>query len=105
MVLRAIAMNGEPWHLDKRVPVAIIFALLVQTAGAVWWASAMSSNVASLREADARLEAADVQIRLEANAHEVRIRNVENSLTRADERLIAIQEGINEIKRELASRP
>lgn len=98
-------MNGEPWHLDKRVPVAIIFALLVQTAGAVWWASAMSSNVASLREADTRLEAADVQIRLDATSRETRLRVVENSLSRADERLIAIQEGINEIKRQLEARP
>lgn len=32
------------WHLDKRVPVAIIFALLVQSAGVIWWASNMASR-------------------------------------------------------------
>jgi hypothetical protein len=98
-------MNGEPWHLDKRVPVAIIFALLIQTAGAVWWASAMTSNIAALREADARLEGADVQIRIDATSRETRLRLVETSMSRADERLIAIQEGVNEIKRQLEMRP
>lgn len=36
--------NG-PWHLDKRVPIALIMALLVQTSGAVWWAASISGTV------------------------------------------------------------
>ena len=27
------------WHLDKRVPVAIIATLIMQTFGIVWWAA------------------------------------------------------------------
>jgi Tfp pilus assembly protein PilO len=38
-------MADEQWHLDKRVPVAIIFAILIQTAGAVWWASNMTERM------------------------------------------------------------
>jgi hypothetical protein len=90
-------VNGEPWHLDKRVPVAIIFALLIQTAGAVWWASAMSSSVAALREADSRLEAADVQIRIDATSREARLRLVEQGATRMETKLEAIVEGINRL--------
>ncbi len=36
---------GEAWHLDKRVPIALIISLAVQTAGMVWWAASISSRV------------------------------------------------------------
>ena len=36
-------MSGGPragWQLDRRVPIAVVFALVLQAAGAIWWASA-----------------------------------------------------------------
>ena len=33
------------WHLDKRVPIALIAALAIQTAGIVWWASTLESRI------------------------------------------------------------
>ena len=33
------AEHREPWHLDKRVPVVIVGAILAQTFGFGWWAS------------------------------------------------------------------
>lgn len=36
---------AEPWHLDKRVPVALIFTLLFQMAVALWWASGLDSRM------------------------------------------------------------
>jgi hypothetical protein len=38
----------EPWHLDKKVPLALIVTLVLQTFAAVWWASGLSQRVASL---------------------------------------------------------
>lgn len=35
------------WTVDRRVPLALIVTLIVQTAGIVWWASSMASTVAS----------------------------------------------------------
>lgn len=35
----------EPWHLDKRVPLALIIAIVVQTGGAVWWASGRDRDI------------------------------------------------------------
>jgi hypothetical protein len=37
-----------PWHLDKRVPVALLMAILVQTFGMGWWAASISERVSSL---------------------------------------------------------
>ena len=50
--------RSEPWHLDKKVPIALIFALFVQTAGAFWWASAQDGRLIRLEEKVA-LTAAD----------------------------------------------
>jgi uncharacterized coiled-coil protein SlyX len=33
------------WHLDKRVPIAIIVALFFQSASAFWFASNLSTRV------------------------------------------------------------
>ena len=43
-------MTNEPqhWHLDKRVPVTIILALLGQTMGFVWYAAMLESRVGHL---------------------------------------------------------
>ena len=41
-------MNERPtnaWHLDKRVPIALIVSLAVQTAGLVWWAATLEGRI------------------------------------------------------------
>lgn len=40
------------WHLDKRVPIALICTLLAQTFILGWWTSRIDSRVASLEKAD-----------------------------------------------------
>ena len=37
--------DDSQWHLDKRVPITIILALLIQTASTVWWAAGVSARV------------------------------------------------------------
>lgn len=40
-----MAEGGEHWTVDKRVPVAIIFAILVQSAGVVWFFSDQNARL------------------------------------------------------------
>lgn len=42
----------EPWHLDKKVTLGVIFFLIVQTLSAVWYASEI---VGMVREHERRL--------------------------------------------------
>ena len=49
-------MNVQPqtrehWHLDKKVPVGIIVAMLMQFAGGLWFLSKLDSRVYSLETA------------------------------------------------------
>lgn len=51
---------GGRFHIDKRVPVALILAIGVQTGGAIWWASstqaALSMLAADQRRAEMRID-------------------------------------------------
>ena len=53
-------MTEQPWHLDKRVPVALIFAMIIQFAGlvsgGVWFASKLDSKIDAV---DARVTVVD----------------------------------------------
>jgi hypothetical protein len=48
------------FHVDKRVPVALIVTMLVQTAGIVWWAATISAA-----QANALVEARRIELRVE----------------------------------------
>jgi TolA-binding protein len=43
--VKETVVSDTSWHLDKRVPISLILALLVQTAGMVWWAASLSGRV------------------------------------------------------------
>lgn len=55
------------WHLDKRVPIALIITLFLQLAAGIWWASSLARDVAGLKEDVAVL---NQQIILQTNKYE-----------------------------------
>ena len=91
-----MSMGGasEPWLLDKRVNLALVGALLIQTSGIVWWASAMHSTlqteVATNQRQDAVLEAlkADVQVKADRSSEAQRVLSEQLVEQRADLRAI-----------------
>lgn len=36
------------WHLDKRVPLALILTILLQSMGAAWWASMTTEKISQI---------------------------------------------------------
>jgi hypothetical protein len=40
------------WTVDRKVPLAMIFAIVMQTMGAVWWAASVNSRLQYLEEND-----------------------------------------------------
>lgn len=54
----------EPWHLDKRVPVALIFAILLQTGAGFWWAASINERVNNLElfRQDSKNAASDIAV-------------------------------------------
>ena len=72
--------RDERWHLDKRVPLALVFTLVLQTFAIGWWASATSERVSTLER---RMDAAAPQA---------------DRLTRVEVKIETVQSGIEEIK-------
>jgi hypothetical protein len=69
------------WHLDRKVPIALILAIVLQTGGLVWWASSLSERVNALeRSRDATAPQGE-------------------RLTRVEVKIENVQQGIEEIKR------
>jgi len=75
-------MADEPWHLDKRVPVALILTLLMQSALAVWWASSLSADVTTLQQRQDKQESMIENMRTTAGAQAVQLGRIEEN-TRA----------------------
>ena len=48
----------ESWHLDKRVPVALIATLLMYGGLALWWASGIEQRVAMMEREQVKTAAA-----------------------------------------------
>ncbi len=72
--------QSRHWHLDKRVPIALIVMLLGQTFVVGWWASSTDARVTTLEK---RLDAAAPQ---------------GDRLVRVEVKLETMQSGIDEIK-------
>jgi hypothetical protein len=71
----------QSWHLDRKVPIALILAIIFQTAGIIWFAAGIYHRIETLeRDAIARGPQGD-------------------RLTRVEVKLENVQEGITEIKR------
>ena len=96
-------MANEQWHLDKRVPVAIIFAIIIQSAGGVWWASAMNER---MHQVERRLEGfaargAITERQVNEQGEEIAFLTAEiKQLSRQLERLYAQGEQTNDLLRQ-----
>jgi hypothetical protein len=75
-------MNSDDgnWHLDKKVPISLILAILMQTAGFVWWGATTAEKVSVLKE------------RLDAIAPN------SDRLTRVEVKVDSVQQSINRVE-------
>lgn len=55
-------MADSHWSLDKRIPIAIIFAFITQTVGAIWFFSELSFNVTNNKQKISNLETTQAEL-------------------------------------------
>ncbi len=71
--VRAPEASASPWRMDRQVSLAVIFALLVQTGGALLWAGGAAERIAAIeRRLDRQVGVAERRARLEAQADATR---------------------------------
>lgn len=65
--------DDNDWHLDKKVPISLIAAILMQTCGFFWWSATTSERVTALKERmDAIAPQADRLTRVEVNIESIK---------------------------------
>lgn len=79
------------WHLDRKVPIAMILTIVMQTGAFVWFAARLDQRVEVLERSETR---AAISAPVQADR-----------LTRVEVKIEGVQEGITEIKRLIQSRP
>ena len=85
--------STESWHLSKNVPITFVLAIVLQSAGIVWFVSGLESNVNTNVRDIAR--------------HEIRIAEIEKTQqamailnARIDENIKAIREMMETSRKE-----
>lgn len=73
--------NNESWHLDKRVPLALIMTSLLQIVSIVWIAAQMNADIATNKENIQRLDVNVITLQREANAQAVQLGRIEEGIS------------------------
>lgn len=75
--------HKEGWHLDKRVPLALIFAIVVQTAGMVAWFTTLGNRVTAVEAWQEKNDATRDRL----TAIETQLSGMKDSLVRIERKL------------------
>lgn len=89
--------RSDSWHLDKRVPIGFILALLVQSAGIVWWGAGLDGQVNDHDRRIVGLERVDDDRIDEMNAIEGRLSRLEANSAAQLETLRRIEAGLDRV--------
>lgn len=71
------------WQIDKHVPIALLFAIAIQTGGALWWAATINSRVTVLEQ----------QV--------IALAPLRDTLNKLDATLLDLKEDVRDIKSQL----
>ena len=83
----AAPVDDGAWHLDRKVPIALIATIVIQTMAIVWWAAKTDARVDQLE----RWQAASLPL--------------SERVIRLEEKIGVVQQGITEIKQLVTARP
>lgn len=82
-------MNHEkPFRLDRRIPVALVFAFVLQTGGALFWAGSAAQRISEVeRQSQTNTSAVERVVRLEAqvNAMHEQLSRIETKIDQLSE--------------------
>lgn len=86
-----IDKSDSQWHLDRKVPIALILSIFLQTGGIVWWGATTNARINSLEE--------------KASGFAAQVATQPERLAKVETKLESVQDGIAEIKSILRREP
>jgi septal ring factor EnvC (AmiA/AmiB activator) len=84
----------QGWKIDKHIPVAVILAIILQTFGAIWWASSVTTRIEALERSRHSQE-------IRTEAHEKRVQIIEKDLPVIREKIENIKGTTDRIEKKL----
>jgi Tfp pilus assembly protein PilO len=91
------------WHLDKRIPLALIFTLFVQTIGMVWYISGLVHRLDTAVDVNARQDIRLTAVEASSNAQAVANATMGTQITSIRESLVEMKSAQAETNRLLRS--
>jgi hypothetical protein len=82
---------NENWHLDKRIPLALIATMMLQFGGGIWWISQIQFRIEQQGQA---IEALESSVRASSQDSNT----LDNRITRIEEKLSGQTEILKEIR-------
>ncbi len=89
--------NANHWHLDKRVPIALIVTIMLQCGAGIWWGATMAAR---LDNQERRIESLENRGQKMSESFS----NMNNQMSRLDERMTAMLESTHRIERLIEDR-
>ena len=74
-------MTEQEWHLDKRVPVALILALVLQAGTFGWWGASIQARVDAMERDLSRLDRQVVTMADAAQVQAVQLGRIEEGIS------------------------
>jgi hypothetical protein len=85
------------WHLDKKVPIAIIVTLLIQTGGIIWWARGIDKTQADQQRRIEAIEKATNDAALSRESVTAKMASIETALKYQNDTLIEIKAAVRDL--------
>lgn len=82
------------WHLDRRVPIVFILAILAQSVGLIWYLSKQDSRLASLEIKSIQLEAEIKLTHISVDTNKLNVAVINQSLDDIKRSLIRIEKNV-----------
>ncbi|PCH94529.1 MAG: hypothetical protein COB84_07445 [Rhodobacteraceae bacterium] len=86
--------DKQSWHVDKKVPLALIVTIIIQTSVAVWFVANLDNRIAVLERDELRTEGkvkvntdAIQTMRVQSARQAEKLSNILRTVTRIDTRL------------------
>lgn len=95
---RRESTDDRHWHVDRKVPIALLIGIVAQTFALGWWASGVEYRVDTVQKADTATQIKLVSI-------EARQLDAEKLGVRIDEQLKAMRETMTRIESSLKPKP
>jgi len=83
------------WHLDRRVPIVFILAILAQSVGLIWYLSKQDSRLAWLEIKSMQLEVEIKQTHISVDTNRLNVAVINQSLDDIKRSLIRIEKNVS----------